>query len=130
MAKKILVMCGTGVATSTIAIERLKAWLEKENSANKVTLFQSSVANEIGRLDTYDMVVSTTIVPDEKKDKVIDGVPLLSGIGTEETYQRIREERFWTNVEEDRTPFHHVIIKKFIPTSSFICMIKWGFLVW
>ncbi|API93240.1 PTS galactitol transporter subunit IIB [Virgibacillus pantothenticus] len=92
MAKKILVICGTGVATSTIVIERLKDWLEKENLANKVTLFQSSVANEIGRLDTYDMVVSTTIVPDEKKDKVIDGVPLLSGIGTEETYQRIREK--------------------------------------
>ena len=89
--KKLLIMCGTGVATSTVVTGKVKEWLEKEGLANGVKLYQSKVADEIGRIDEYDVVVSTTIVPDSIKDKVIDGVPLLTGIDIDEMYKEIRE---------------------------------------
>ncbi|WP_077302157.1 PTS sugar transporter subunit IIB [Virgibacillus pantothenticus] len=92
MKKKLLIMCGTGVATSTVVTGKVKEWLEKENLADEVTLFQSKVADEVGRIHEYDIVVSTTIVPENIRDQVIDGLPLLTGIGIEEMYDRIRDQ--------------------------------------
>ena len=69
--KKLLVVCGAGHATSTIAVAKVKAWLEKEGYENEVTIYQSKIADELNRIDDYDAVISTTIVPDSIKDKVI-----------------------------------------------------------
>ncbi len=91
---KILVICGTGVATSTMVKEKIREWLEKEKLIHQVSLFQSSVAEAVNQYDTYDIVISTTIVPDEMKDYVIDGTPFISGLGGEEMYQIIREKVF------------------------------------
>lgn len=87
--KKLLIMCGTGIATSTVVTGKVKEWLNEQNLADKVTLYQSKISEEISRIDDYDIVVSTTIVPDNLKSKVIDGVPLLTGIGTEELFDQI-----------------------------------------
>lgn len=92
MNKKLLIMCGTGVATSTVVTGKVKTWLQENGLENKVSLYQSKISDEINRIDDYDIIVSTTIVPDEIKDKVIDGVPLLTGIGTEEMYNKIAEK--------------------------------------
>lgn len=90
--KKLLIMCGTGVATSTVVTGKVKEWLEEEGLTNQVQLYQSKVADEVNRIDEYDVVVSTTLVPDNIKDKVIDGVPLLTGIGIDEMYNQIKEK--------------------------------------
>jgi len=90
--KKLLIMCGTGIATSTVVTGKVKEWLEKEGLTNQVQLYQSKVADEINRIDEYDIVVSTTLVPDNIRDKVIDGVPLLTGIGIDEMYSQIKEK--------------------------------------
>lgn len=92
MYKKLLIMCGTGVATSTVVTGKVKTWLQENGLENKVSLYQSKISDEINRIDDYDIIVSTTIVPDGIKDKVIDGVPLLTGIGTEEMYNKIAEK--------------------------------------
>ena len=55
-------------------------------------LYQSKVADEVNRIDDYDIVVSTTVVPDSIKDKVIMGLPLLTGIGTTEMYDEIEQK--------------------------------------
>jgi PTS system galactitol-specific IIB component len=87
--KKMLIMCGTGVATSTIVTNKVKQWLKEKGYENDVRLYQSKVADEMNRIDDYDIIVSTTVVPDNIKDKIIMGLPLLTGIGTEEMYQEI-----------------------------------------
>lgn len=89
MTKKLLIMCGTGIATSTVVTGKVKEWLKENNLEDKVSLYQSKISEEVNRIDEYDIVVSTTIVPDNIKDKVIDGVPLLTGIATEEMYDQI-----------------------------------------
>ncbi|URT70664.1 PTS sugar transporter subunit IIB [Cytobacillus firmus] len=90
--KKLLIMCGTGIATSTIVTGKVKSWLEENNLQTKVKLFQSKISEELGRIDEYDIIVSTTLVPDNIKSKVIDGVPLLTGIGKEDMFEKIKEQ--------------------------------------
>jgi len=90
--KKLMVMCGSGVATSTVVMGKLKSWLAEQGLDKKVTLYQSKVAEEVNHLDDYDVVVSTTLVPENVKDKVINGVPLLTGVGAGKVYDKIKEE--------------------------------------
>ncbi|MDM5228272.1 PTS sugar transporter subunit IIB [Cytobacillus sp. NJ13] len=90
--KKLLIMCGTGIATSTIVTGKVKSWLEENNLQTKVKLYQSKISEELGRIDEYDIIVSTTLVPDNIKSKVIDGVPLLTGIGKEAMFDKIKEQ--------------------------------------
>lgn len=90
--KKLLVICGSGIATSTVVMGKVKSWLEDEGLINQVELFQDSVQGAFTHFDDYDCVVSTTIVPAELRDKVIDGVALLTGMGTDGVYAAIKEK--------------------------------------
>lgn len=94
MAKRLMVVCGTGIATSTVATGKIKDYLEKEGLSQEVTFLQSKIADEVSAIknDDYDIVVSTTMVPTEIKDKVINGVPLLTGIGVDKVFDEIKED--------------------------------------
>ncbi|HLR62538.1 MAG TPA: PTS galactitol transporter subunit IIB [Lentibacillus sp.] len=88
--KKILVICGTGIATSTIIIEKVKAWLEKEQLNEQVELHQGNVHDAINKGNEYDFMISATFVPGGLQEKAIDGVPLLAGTGETEVYESIK----------------------------------------
>ena len=45
--KKLLIVCGAGHATSTIAVAKVSAWLEKEGYSDKVKIYQSKIADEL-----------------------------------------------------------------------------------
>lgn len=87
--KKLLVICGAGHATSTIAVSKINKWLEAENYTDQVKIYQSKIADELNKIDDYDAVVSTTIVPDSIKDKVINGLGLLTGIGADKIFEDV-----------------------------------------
>ena len=88
--KKLLVICGAGHATSTIAVSKFNKWLEAENYTDQVKIYQSKIADELNKMDDYDAVVSTTIVPDSVKDKVINGLGLLTGIGADKIFEDVK----------------------------------------
>ena len=88
--KKLLVICGAGHATSTIAVSKINKWLEAENYTDQVKIYQSKIADELNKMDDYDPVVSTTIVPDSVKDKVINGLGLLTGIGADKIFEDVK----------------------------------------
>ena len=90
--KKVLIICGTGIATSTVVRVKIEKWLSKMHLENKVKLYQSKMSDEINRLDEYDIILSTIIVPDRIKEKVIAGIPLLTGMNEDEVYQNILEK--------------------------------------
>ncbi|WP_156286246.1 PTS sugar transporter subunit IIB [Oceanivirga salmonicida] len=90
--KKLLIMCGTGIATSTVVVGKIKEWLKENGLEDNVKIYQGKVAEEITRIDDYDIVISTTLVPDNCKDKVINGLCLLTGIGKEEMFQKLKLE--------------------------------------
>lgn len=88
--KKLLVICGAGHATSTIAVSKINKLLEAENYTDQVKIYQSKIADELNKMDDYDAVVSTTIVPDSVKDKVINGLGLLTGIGADKIFEDVK----------------------------------------
>lgn len=90
--KKLMIMCGTGVATSTVVTNKVKEWLEEVGLSNKVHLYQGKVADELGRIDEYDIIISTTLVPTNIQDKVIMGLPLLTGMGVDELFATVRQQ--------------------------------------
>lgn len=95
MAKKdLMVVCGTGIATSTVATGKIKDYLEDQGLIDQVVFHQSKIADEVANIENgdYDIVVSTTMVPSNIKDKVISGVPLLTGIGIDSVFEEIKKE--------------------------------------
>lgn len=90
--KKLLVMCGSGIATSTVVTGKIKKWIADNGYTNQVEMYQGKVADELGKLADYDIVISTTIVPDKYQDQVINGVGLLTGRDTEAIYQQVEEK--------------------------------------
>ena len=87
--KKILVMCGTGIATSTVVANRIKEYLNKQGLGNNVSISHASISEKMSSLDDYDIILSTTVVPAGIKDKVISAGPLLTGVKAEQVYQEI-----------------------------------------
>lgn len=88
--KTLLIVCGAGHATSTIAVAKVQEWLN-QNKYTDVKIYQSKLADELNKIDDYDAVISTTIVADSIKDKVINGIPLLTGVGVDQLYADLKE---------------------------------------
>ena len=77
--KKLLVMCGSGIATSTVVVGKVKQWLKDNGYEDKVQVFQSKVSEEVN------------VVPDSVKDKVIMGLPLLTGMGIDSLWNELKQ---------------------------------------
>lgn len=90
--KKLLIMCGSGIATSTVVAGKVKEWLANNGLENDVQIYQSKIAEEVNNIDNYDAVISTTTVPDSIKDKVIFGLPLLTNIGIDEMWNKLKKD--------------------------------------
>lgn len=88
--KTLLIVCGAGHATSTIAVAKVQEWLN-QNKYTDVKIYQSKLADELNKIDDYGAVISTTIVADSIKDKVINGLPLLTGVGVDQLYADLKE---------------------------------------
>ena len=90
--KTLMVTCGSGIATSTVAEEKIKEYLAQAGVLDQVKIYKGNIAEYVNKVDDYDVFVSTTVVPDEIKDKVISGLPLLTGIGADKVYQQIMDK--------------------------------------
>lgn len=88
--KTLLIVCGAGHATSTIAVAKVQEWLN-QNKYTDVKIYQSKLADELNKIDDYDAVISTTMVSDGIRDKVINGLPLLTGVGVDQLYVDLKE---------------------------------------
>jgi PTS system galactitol-specific IIB component len=89
--KKLMVMCGTGIATSTLVTTTVKEWLGEKGLSNQVDMYQGKIADEIGRLEEFDIIISTTAVPDQFSDRCLMSLPLLQAIGVEEFYEKLEK---------------------------------------
>lgn len=90
--KKLLIMCGSGIATSTVAAGKVKQWLKDNNLEDEVKIYQSKIAEEVNHIDDYEAVITTTTVPDNIKDKVIFGLPLLTNMGIDQMWDQLKKE--------------------------------------
>jgi galactitol PTS system EIIB component len=77
--KKILVACGTAIATSTVVAKKLEEELKKRRIEAKI---DQCKASEVGsRAAAYDLVVSTTEVDDAGGKPIVRTLSFLTGIG-------------------------------------------------
>lgn len=90
MTKKVLVICGTGVATSTVVAMKIKDFCASRNIPVVVT--QGKVMDIVRGIEGYDLIVATTPIPPAVKIPVIQGLSFLTGIGTEATLEKIAQE--------------------------------------
>jgi len=85
--KRILVACGTAIATSTVVARALEEML-KERGIN-VTTRQCKAAEVRSLASDADLIVSTTPIPSDLGVPVIQTLAFLTGIGKEEVIEQI-----------------------------------------
>jgi len=90
MKKRILVACGTGIATSTVIADKVKEVCTK--AGFEVHVEQVKVVELAGKAADFDLVVASTKVPGSVKIPSVSGVSYLTGIGTEKTDAEIIEK--------------------------------------
>lgn len=86
---RILVACGNGIATSTVVASKIKDYAE-ENGLN-ISTDQTKLLEVPAQGDNYDLVVTTGSFDGEINTPVINGMPILTGIGEEETLEKIHK---------------------------------------
>lgn len=77
--KTVLVICGTGVATSTMVASSIKEHCAAQGIAVQVS--QGKVMDLLSGTPDVDVIVATTAVPDSVTVPVVAGLPFLTGMG-------------------------------------------------
>lgn len=89
--KKILVVCGNGIASSSIMVASLKDYLDEQGlqaELDKKSLMDCT--DDV--FNSYDLIVSSTAISNPGvTTPVIVGVGLLTGIGEEETLEEVKD---------------------------------------
>ena len=89
MKKKIIVACGGAVATSTVALERIKEITKEANI--EVELIQCRVTEISMYSDGADLIVTTSKVTQEYNVPLVHGIAFVSGIGEEKLIEKVLE---------------------------------------
>jgi len=88
--KRIIVACGSGVATSQTVASKIETMCEDENiNVNVEAVDIKSLESFIDQCDIY-----VSIVPTGLKDwgkPTISGIPFLTGIGIDEEFDKLKE---------------------------------------
>ena len=85
--KKILVACGTGGATSTIATSKVKALLEENGIA--CDMIQCGYREIYTYVDEVDLIVTTQKIEADLGKPVIFAFAYITGVGEEELNEQI-----------------------------------------
>ena len=85
--KKVLVACGTGIATSTVVVERVKKLLA--DNGIKADVEQIKISEAKGKQDNADLIVSTTILPTTYEIPTVIATGYISGVNAEQIDQKI-----------------------------------------
>ena len=84
---RIVVACGTAIATSTHVAIKVKELLEERGL--KVYTTQCRVTEVPSLAPDAELVIATAQVPYDLSVPVINGIPFLTGIGVKEVIDRI-----------------------------------------
>ncbi len=88
MKKRIIFACTSGIATSTIATEKVKNYCAQHGI--EVENIQSDVATVQSQDGMADLIIVTSKVSYKlEKTPIINGVPLITTIGEEDVLEEI-----------------------------------------
>jgi len=86
---RILLLCGTGIATSTAMRLKIEQALKTSGVNRLVEVRQGKVADVLHGSIDGDLIVSTAQVPSSVTVPVINGVPLITGIGAQSVLDQV-----------------------------------------
>jgi len=86
--KRILIVCGTAIATSTVVAHKVEELLKKHGIKAEIKKQLTSAAKQASR--DADLIISTTQVPDVTVP-VISGIPFITGMGVDKLEKQIIE---------------------------------------
>lgn len=89
--KRILLSCGSGIVTSTIARKKVEALLDANGYAGKYEITQVPLASAPEQSRNYDFIVATSLAPTELHCPYVNGMPYLMGVGTDAADAQILE---------------------------------------
>lgn len=84
---RILVACGSGIATSTVIANRVKDLCTDHGYSVKVE--QRKITEVEGLAPDYDLIVSSTRVPDTVKTPSVFAINYLTGMNADATDQEV-----------------------------------------
>lgn len=84
--KRILIVCGTAIATSTVVAMKTEELLKREGIQAEIRRCMTSEAKTASK--GVDLIIATTQVPDVDVP-VISGIPYLTGIKVADLEQEI-----------------------------------------
>lgn len=87
MKKKVIVACGGAVATSTIAANKIVELCRKYGV--DVEICQIRISEIESHLSGTSLIVTTTRIKRDYGVPYVNGMPFISGIGTEQTEEAI-----------------------------------------
>ena len=87
MSQTILFVCATGIATSTAVAEKVMEYCKEQGL--DVNYSQTNVASLPSNTEGAAIVVSTTKVPYELDIPVVNGLPIITGIGEDKVLEKI-----------------------------------------
>lgn len=80
--KKILVACGSGIATSTVARNKLEEDLQDRGvNMSQISMNQTSIPQIPSMASEYDLIVTTARYKEDVGVPIINGLSFLTGIG-------------------------------------------------
>ena len=85
--KKILVACGTAIATSTVVAKKLEERLSARGLHVKIDQCKASEVSS--KVSGYDLVVSTTEVDDACGKPIVRTLSFLTGVGVDADIDKI-----------------------------------------
>jgi PTS system galactitol-specific IIB component len=98
--KRIVIACGSGVATSTVANQKVSQYLNEHGYAGKYQIEQcqvselaeKAIAKYKSEAKNADFAIATTVVGGNIPCPVIPGLPLLTGIGVDKLFSDVEEQ--------------------------------------
>lgn len=87
--KKVLFVCATGIATSTIAEEKVIEYCKEQGI--DFDYDQRNVASVPQIAEDFDLIIATTNIPYDVQIPVVNAINLLTGFGMNETLKKIAD---------------------------------------
>lgn len=84
---KVLVACGAGIATSTVAMKKITDLFSKSDL--EVDITQIKIAEATNMQSKADMLISTSVLPTVYDIPAITAIAFISGIGEEQLNEKI-----------------------------------------
>ena len=87
--KKIVLACGSGVATSTAVAKKVSELLDANGYNGQYHIVQCAIAEAGSQCADADLLVATTVAPAGITCAYVSGVPFLTGMGKVDAEKQI-----------------------------------------